>query len=138
MKKMFVAMMAAASCASMAQAQQAPTTAMTQSLGVYTLDQAVFAAGGAAPAADAASAAIEAAQAERTVAGLRPNPVFQGQVENVAGSGPYKGLQSAETTVGVAIPIELGGKRGARVAVASAQLSRAELQRSPRATFVCR
>ncbi|WCP16136.1 Cobalt-zinc-cadmium resistance protein CzcC (plasmid) [Sphingobium sp. AntQ-1] len=128
MKKMFVAMMAAASCASMAQAQQTPPTAATQPLGVYTLDQAVLAAGGAAPAADAASAAIEAAQAERTVAGLRPNPVVQGQVENVAGSGPYKGLQSAETTVGVAIPIELGGKRGARVAVASAQLSRAELQ----------
>lgn len=128
MKKMFVAMMAAASCASMAQAQQTPTTEATQPLGVYTLDQAVLAAGGAAPAADAASAAIEAAQAERTVAGLRPNPVVQGQVENVVGSGPYKGLQSAETTVGVAIPIELGGKRGARVAVASAQLSRAELQ----------
>ena len=128
MKKMFVAMMAAASCASMAQAQQTPTTEATQPLGVYTLDQAVLAGGGAAPAADAASAAIEAAQAERTVAGLRPNPVVQGQVENVVGSGPYKGLQSAETTVGVAIPIELGGKRGARVAVASAQLSRAELQ----------
>ena len=128
MKKMFVAMMAAASCASMAQAQQTPTTEATQPLGIYTLDQAVLAAGGAAPAADAASAAIEAAQAERTVAGLRPNPVVQGQVENVVGSGPYKGLQSAETTVGVAIPIELGGKRGARVAVASAQLSRAELQ----------
>jgi cobalt-zinc-cadmium efflux system outer membrane protein len=128
MKKMFVAMMAAASCASMAQAQQTPTTAATQPLGVYTLDQAVLAAGGAAPAADAASAAIEAAQAERTVAGLRPNPVVQGQVENVTGSGPYKGLQSAETTLAVAIPIELGGKRSARVAVASAQLSRAELQ----------
>ncbi|MEC3912932.1 TolC family protein [Sphingobium sp. CR2-8] len=128
MKKMFVAFMAAASCASMAQAQQAPMAGAAQPLPVYTLDQAVLAAGGTAPAADAATAAIEAARAGRTVAGLRPNPVVQGQVENVAGSGPYKGLQSAETTFGVAIPIELGGKRGARVAVASAQLSRAELQ----------
>jgi cobalt-zinc-cadmium efflux system outer membrane protein len=128
MKKMFVAMMAAASCVSMAQAKQTPMAGVAQPLPVYTLDQAVLAAGGAAPAADAATAAIDAAKAGRTVAGLRPNPVVQGQIENVAGSGPYKGLQSAETTFGVAIPIELGGKRGARVAVASAQLSRAELQ----------
>jgi cobalt-zinc-cadmium efflux system outer membrane protein len=128
MKMMFVAMMVAASCASMAQAQQTPMAGAAQPLPVYTLDQAVLAAGGAAPAADAATAAIEAAKAGRTVARLRPNPVAQGQIENVAGSGPYKGLQSAETTFGVAIPIELGGKRGARVAVANAQLSRAELQ----------
>src|SRR3546814_1333815 len=38
------------------------------------------------------------------------------------------GVRSAESTVGFAIPIELGGKRGARVAVANAQLSRAEIQ----------
>src|SRR3546814_13865239 len=44
------------------------------------------------------------------------------------GSGPYRGVRSAESTVGFAIPIELGGKRGARVAVANAQLSRAEIQ----------
>src|SRR3546814_14019871 len=59
---------------------------------------------------------------------FRSNPVVQGQVENVIGSGPYRGVRSAESTVGFAIPIELGGKRGARVAVANAQLSRAEIQ----------
>ncbi|MBB3983217.1 cobalt-zinc-cadmium efflux system outer membrane protein [Sphingobium fontiphilum] len=128
MHRVIAALLAVTSCAAIAQAQTEPATAAAQPLGVYTLEQAVLAAGGSAPAVDAAAAAIEAAQAERTIAGLRPNPVLQGQVENVAGSGPYKGLQSAETTVGVAIPIELGGKRGARVAVASAQLSRAELQ----------
>src|SRR3546814_18460868 len=37
-------------------------------------------------------------------------------------------VRSAESTVGFVIPIELGGKRGARVAVANAQLSRAEIQ----------
>jgi cobalt-zinc-cadmium efflux system outer membrane protein len=51
------------------------------------------------------------------------------------GSGPYRGVRSAESTVGFAIPIELGGKRGARVAVANAQLSRAEIRpRSSRRT----
>ncbi len=95
---------------------------------MLTLDDAVLAAGGTAPANAAAAAGVEAAAAGRTVAGLRPNPVFQGQIENIIGSGPFRGLQSAETTFGVAVPIELGGKRGARVAVAGAQLSRAQLQ----------
>ena len=62
-----------------------------------------------------------------TVAGLRPNPTVQTQVENIAGSGPYSGVGSAESTVSVAIPIELGGKRSARIAVANAQTNRALL-----------
>ncbi|KQM66230.1 MULTISPECIES: TolC family protein [unclassified Sphingomonas] len=139
MKTLLAALLAAASCASIAQAQpgQSPqstapseTPTATQPLPTLSLDEAVSAAGGAAPAGADATASVEAAQAARTVAGLRPNPVFQGQVENVVGSGPYQGLRSAETTVGVAIPIELGGKRGARIGVADAQLSRAQLQRA--------
>jgi cobalt-zinc-cadmium efflux system outer membrane protein len=51
----------------------------------------------------------------------------QTQVENIAGSGPYSGVGSAESTVSVAIPIELGGKRSARIAVANAQTNRALL-----------
>ncbi|VVS97475.1 Transporter [Sphingomonas aurantiaca] len=137
MKTMLAAVLAAASCASIAQAQQgqspqattpAETPTAAQPLPGFSLDQAVSAAGGSAPSGAAATASIEAAQAARAVAGLRPNPVFQGQVENVVGSGPYRGVRSAETTLGVAIPIELGGKRRARVGVADAQLSRAQLQ----------
>ena len=93
----------------------------------FTLDQAIAAAGGAAPAVEAAQAGVAAAQAGRTVAALRPNPTFQSQVENVVGSGPYKGFDQAETTVGLNIPIELGGKRSARIAVADAQAGRAVL-----------
>lgn len=128
MKNMLAALLAAASCASVAQAQQERTTTDNIAEPALSLEEAVQAAGGAAPAAEAASAGIEAARANRTVAGLRPNPVVQGQVENVIGSGPYAEFRSAETTVGLSFPIELGGKRGARVAVASAQLSRAELE----------
>lgn len=126
MKIMLAAFMAAASCASSARAQNGSLA--TQIAPVFTLDQAIIAAGGSAPASDAATAAIDAAKAGSAAAGLRPNPVAQGQIENIAGSGPYTGLRSAETTVGFAVPIELGGKRRARVAVADAQLSRAELQ----------
>lgn len=128
MHRIFAAVLAAASCAAVAQAQDGPSAPGAPTEPIFTLDQAVVAAGGSAPATDAASAAIEAARAGRTVAGLRPNPQAQGQVENIIGSGPYRGVQSAETTVGFALPIELGGKRGARVAVATAQLTRAEIQ----------
>ena len=128
MHKIFVTFLIAASCASIAHAQVGSIAPFSQDSPVYTLEQAVSSAGGSAPATEAASAAVEAARAGRTVAGLRPNPVVQGQVENVIGSGPYRGVRSAESTVGFAIPIELGGKRGARVAVANAQLSRAEIQ----------
>ncbi|MBB3880924.1 TolC family protein [Sphingomonas pseudosanguinis] len=128
MKMLLAALLAAASCATVAQAQTGVPVQNAPTGPVYTLDQAVAAAGGSAPASEAATAAVQAAQAGRTVAGLRPNPVVQGQIENIIGSGPYRGLRSAESTVGFAVPIELGGKRGARVAVANAQLSRAEIQ----------
>ena len=86
MNRILAAMLAAASCATMAQAQVGPSAPVAQDAPVYTLDQAVSAAGGSAPAAEAATAGIDAARAGRTVAGLRPNPVVQGQVENVIGS----------------------------------------------------
>ena len=127
MKIMIAALLAAASCASMAQAQQQRISA-DPSAPILTLEEAIASAGGAAPSVEAADAGIQAAQANRTVAGLRPNPEAQVQVENVLGSGPYSALKSAETTMGIAVPIELGGKRGARMAVAHAQLSRAELE----------
>src|SRR3546814_11631596 len=73
------------------------------------------------------SADIAAAEAGRTIAGLRPNPTVSTEVENIAGTGLYRGLRGAETTVGVSIPIELGGKRSARIAVADARTTRAPL-----------
>jgi outer membrane protein, heavy metal efflux system len=128
MRQLLAAILAAASCVTMAQAQVAGTQPITHAEAVYTLEDAIRSAGGSAPASQVAAAAIEAARQGRAVAGLRPNPEVQGQVENIMGSGPYSGLGSAETTVGIAFPLELGGKRSARVAVASAQLSRAEIE----------
>lgn len=119
----FAAVLAAASCAGPAMAQTAPADAGP----VYTLEAALRAGGGGAPSIDAATAAIDSAEQARAVAALRPNPQLQAQVENIIGSGAYQGLRSAETTLGIAIPIELGGKRGARGAVAGAQLSRTRI-----------
>ncbi|WCP13999.1 Cobalt-zinc-cadmium resistance protein CzcC [Sphingobium sp. AntQ-1] len=126
MHRIIAAALAATPCVAVAQAQD--NIATGQPVGpALTLDQAVTIAGGSAPAANAAQAGIDAAQAARTVAGLRPNPEIQSQVENVVGSGPYGGVRQAETTVGINIPIELGGKRSARIAIADAQFHRAAL-----------
>ena len=125
MFRSIAALLAAVSCVAVAQAQEAP--ALTADAAPYTLEQAVAAAGGSAPAVQAAQAGVEAAQAGRRVASLRPNPTIQTQVENIAGSGAYSGVRNAESTVSVAIPIELGGKRSARIAVADAQTDRALL-----------
>ena len=102
MFRSIAALLAAVSCVAVAQAQETPA-AVAGAL-PYTLDQAVAAAGGSAPAAEAAQANVEAARAARTVAGLRPNPTVQTQVENIAGSGPYSGVGSAESTVSLALP----------------------------------
>ncbi|MGN7158342.1 TolC family protein [Sphingomonas sp. SAFR-052] len=119
----FAVALAAASCAGPAMAQTVPDPGP-----VYTLEQALRIGGGSAPAIDAATAAIDAAEQAQAVAALRPNPQVQAQIENIVGSGAYQGLRSAETTLGIAIPIELGGKRGARGAVAGAQLSRTRIE----------
>src|SRR3546814_13458219 len=110
MHRMFAALFAAVSCAAVAQAQDSATTA-PPAAPPLTLDQAVAAAGGRAPAADAARAAIAAAAAGRTIAGLRPNPTVSTEVENIYGPGLSRGPRCAETTVGLSIPTGLVGKR---------------------------
>lgn len=128
MKTMCAAVLAAASCAGIAQAQ---TTAVPARAGTarepLTLDEALRRAGAASPAIEAATLGIEAAEAGRAVAALRPNPTLNAETENVIGTGPYKGFDEAETTVGFALPIELGGKRSARIALAETQTVRARI-----------
>ena len=124
MYRVIAALLAVASCASMAQAQ---TTLAVSPAPPLTLERALELAGTVAPSIEAASAGLRAAEAARTIAGYRPNPTVVAETENVIGSGQYRGLRSAETTVGLALPIELGGKRSARVAVAGALSDRARI-----------
>ncbi|ETI58569.1 transporter [Sphingobium sp. C100] len=154
MYRTIAAVMVAASLASAAGAQTTTppgipaATTSSQSADAFSLENALAAGGmpsipsavldnGAAsggggsaplPSVAAATAGVDAATAARRVAGLRPNPEVQAQVENLAGTGVYKGLRSSETTVGVTLPLELGGKRPARVALATARLTRAQVQ----------
>jgi cobalt-zinc-cadmium efflux system outer membrane protein len=119
------AVLAAGVCASSLQVQTSPSATAAP---VLTLAETLDRAGASPPFQNAAMAGIRVAEAQRRVAALRPNPSIVGEAENVAGTGIYQGLRSSETTVGLALPLELGGKRGARIAVASAQIGRAGLQ----------
>jgi outer membrane protein, heavy metal efflux system len=53
-------------------------------------------------------------------AGLRPNPRADVVVEDVLGSGRFRGSREAQYTLQLSQVVELGGKRSARTAVANA------------------
>jgi cobalt-zinc-cadmium efflux system outer membrane protein len=127
MYRIVVALVAATSCVAIAHAQEVGSESRQISGPLLTLDEAVALAGGSAPAAEAAAANVEAAGAARRVAGLRPNPALSVEVENFIGTGPYNGVNGADVTASVAIPLELGGKRQARIAVADAAAHRAQV-----------
>ncbi len=62
-------------------------------------------------------------------AGALPNPDLSFELDNALGSGPYKGLRSAETNLQLSQLVELGGKREARVAAGEARIGTAVWQR---------
>ena len=124
MKSLLAALLAAPLCALPAQAQSSSPSAGGD---VLTLDEALADAGVTTPLTQAAEAGISAAQAGRTVAGLRPNPSVSVDTENALGTGPYRGLDESDTTIAFAMPVELGGKRSARIAVADAKIRRAHV-----------
>jgi len=57
---------------------------------------------------------VEIVAAEISQAGLRPNPQLELETESFGGSGPYRGLDEAETTVTLSQTLESGGKRSKR------------------------
>ncbi len=78
-----------------------------------------------APRLAEARAEIARAQGLARQAGARPNPTIGVEVENFSGSGPFKGRDLAETTASIEQTLELGGKRGARVAAGRAEVEAA-------------
>ncbi|MRW91839.1 TolC family protein [Duganella sp. FT80W] len=97
-----------------------PLTTLAQDLPL-TLREAVAHAQERAPTLRGADAAARAADAGVEVAGLRPNPTLSIEAENVLGTGRYSGFGGADRTVSLAVPLELGGKRQARINVAQAE-----------------
>ena len=124
MRHVFAAMLAVAACASPLQAQ---TTVPGDTGPILTLDDALRSARAQSPSIAAGAAGVDAARAGRAVVALRPNPEIEATSEYFGGAGAYRGFSSAENTVRLALPLELGGKRSARIAVADAQIGRSEL-----------
>jgi len=87
-----------------------------------TLDEALKRAIAADFALPAARARVRGAEAGVWQAGRPPNPSAGVEVENVAGSGRYRGLDRAETTFFLQQTIELGDKRAARTGVARSEV----------------
>jgi cobalt-zinc-cadmium efflux system outer membrane protein len=94
-----------------------------------TLSQALQRAAAANPRIAVAEREIGIATGHRRQAGAFPNPEVSLDVENVGGSGPYRGTRSAETTLSLGQLIEFPGKRDARIASTSAELDSARWQR---------
>jgi cobalt-zinc-cadmium efflux system outer membrane protein len=94
-----------------------------------TLRAALQRALAASPKLTAAERDIGIATGKRIQAGAVPNPELGATVENIAGSGPYRGARSAETTLQLSQLVELGGKREARIAAGAAATDAARWQR---------
>lgn len=92
-----------------------------QNVTLLTLREALAKAQLQAPALQGADAAMRAADANVQLSGLRPNPTLSVDAENVMGSGRYSGFGGGEKTMSLSMPLELGGKRQARVGVAQAE-----------------
>ena len=100
--------------------------------GELTLARAVDAALRSNPDLLASAYELSAAQARIVQAGLRPNPEFGLELENFAGSGATRGIDSLETTLSLSQVVELGGKRGLRRAAAEADLDFVDIEQRAR------
>jgi len=95
-------------------------TASAQASGSLSLPEALSAAFAQNPELAAAGREIGIAEGERRQAGLIPNPQLTWEVEDTR-------RETRTTTVTLSQPLELGGKRGARIAVAGAGQTIAQL-----------
>lgn len=98
-----------------------PTATAQVPVARLTLSKALEMAQLHAPAIEESQASVRAADANMQQAGLLPNPTLTVEAENVMGSGRYARFGEAETTYSLSMPLELGGKRAARVRVAQAE-----------------
>ena len=80
------------------------------------------------PLGNVRRAEVRAAEGRLCQAGARANPELSVEVENFLGTGDFAGVRGVETTVAVNQRLDLGGRRGARSAVARAELAEAQLR----------
>jgi cobalt-zinc-cadmium efflux system outer membrane protein len=92
-----------------------------------TLEEATSQALRFSPKLKSGVEAVGASKGDRRQSSLAPNPELAFEAENMLGTGTKSGFKEAEFTLGIAQPVEMGGKRGARVKAANHQLGIAKL-----------
>jgi outer membrane protein, heavy metal efflux system len=106
-----------------------PVEAAERATRSISLPQALQRALATNPRLTAAERDIGIAGGLKVQAGALPNPDLSFELDNALGSGPYKGVRSAESTLQLSQLVELGGKREARVAAGEAGVGAAVWQR---------
>jgi len=96
------------------------TAALAEPVQLSSIGQAIALAERNAPALEAKGLLRDIARAEQTQARLLPNPEASVEAEDLVGSGAYRGGRSTELSLRLSQRLELGGKRGARIAAAEA------------------
>ncbi len=104
----------------------AAPTALLEPRRELALDQALALALARSPELAVFSWDLRSGDAKKLQASLRPNPEFSVAVEDFLGTGAFSGGRQAQTTLRLSQLIELGGKRSARMDVASMFRGRAE------------
>ncbi|MEN8158983.1 MAG: TolC family protein [Myxococcota bacterium] len=99
-----------------------PKAPPPEPLGVVRLEDALTAALLRNPELSAGGHELRAREAALLQAGAHPNPTLSLEVEDFAGSGDFAGFDRAQTSLVLGQRIELGGKRAARIELASAAL----------------
>ncbi len=93
------------------------------------LKEAVARAVDASAAVKAREERVGGAEAGVRQSGVLPNPEIAVELDNFAGSGPFKNLNDSELTLGVSQRIERSGKRDGRVGVAQSEREIAAIER---------
>jgi len=88
--------------------------------GVLRLGDALAAALHRNPEIAADAYEVRAREAALVQAGAHPNPTLSVELEDFAGSGQFRGFETSQTTLLLRQLIELGGKRAARLDLATA------------------
>lgn len=99
-----------------------PGATFAQSGSPLRLSEALRQAASHNPRLASARLEIDMAHGRRVQAGAIPNPELSFELDNALGSGAYRDLKSAETTLQLSQVIEFRGKRSARIAAGSAEV----------------
>ena len=97
--------------------------------GTLVLSEAIRRALAANPRLTAAERDIGIAAGRRIQASAYPNPELSFELDDALGSGLYRGINAAETTLQLSQVFELAGKREARIAAGTAEVESARWQR---------